>query len=73
MQMVIYAIAAKIKNFDTDVTGIYYTGVRDDIKELNAFTTEENIVESNKNALKLDGVTFTDEDEQLQTQLLYNM
>lgn len=73
MQMVIYAIAAKIKNSDTDVTGIYYTGVRDEIKELNAFTTEENIVESNKNALKLDGVTFTDEDEQLQTKLLYNM
>ena len=55
------------------MTGIYYTGVRDEIKELNAFTTEENIVESNKNALKLDGVTFTDEDEQLQTKLLYNM
>ena len=73
MQMVIYAIAAKIKNSDTDVAGIYYTGVRDEIKELNSFTTEDNIVESNKNALKLDGVTFTDEDEQLQTKLLYNM
>lgn len=73
MQMVIYAIAAKIKHADTDVAGIYYTGVRDEIKELNSSTTEDNIVESNKNALKLDGVTFTDEDEQLQTKLLYNM
>ena len=42
MQMVIYAIAAKIKNSDTDVAGIYYTGVRDEIKELNSSTTEES-------------------------------
>ena len=55
------------------MAGIYYTGVRDEIKELNSSTTEDNIVESNKSALKLDGVTFTDEDKQLQTKLLYNM
>lgn len=73
MQMVIYAIAAKIKNMNSDVSGIYYTGIRDEITELNTKKTEENIVESNKNSLILDGVTFADEDEQLQAKLLYNM
>ena len=43
--MVIYAIAAKIKNTDADVSGIYYTGIRDKMTSLNTKTTEENIAE----------------------------
>lgn len=73
MQMVIYAIAAKIKNMDADVSGIYYTGIRDKMTSLNTKTTEENIAEFNKNSLVLDGVTFADENKKLKTKLLYNM
>lgn len=64
MQMVIYALAMheEMKNTDTEITGVYYTAVRDEYTKLNKSKREDNIKEMNRNSLRLDGVTFADED-----------
>lgn len=66
MQMVIYALAMReeMKNADTEITGIYYTAVRDEYTKLNGKKREDNIKEVNRNSLRLDGVTFADEDKE---------
>ena len=66
MQMVIYALAAceEMKNADTEITGIYYTAVRDEYTKLGGKKSEDNIKEVNRNSLRLDGVTFADEDKE---------
>lgn len=73
MQMIIYAIAAMQFTDNADISGIYYTSVRDEIKKLNNKITEDNIKEANEKALVLDGITFAEEDEKAINNLLYNI
>lgn len=77
MQMVIYALAAaqlmKENGRAVDVTGIYYTGVRSEYKDLSSTVTESNIKEKNIKELMLDGVTFASEEEKERGKVLYSM
>lgn len=77
MQMVIYALAAsRIMEKDgkkADVTGIYYTAVRDKYKMLTPTLTEDNIVSKNIESMSFDGVTFASEQETERNKTLYNI
>ncbi|MCH5210496.1 MAG: exodeoxyribonuclease V subunit gamma [Oscillospiraceae bacterium] len=77
MQMVIYALAAaqlmKENGFDTDVTGIYYTGVRSKYRELTKTVTEDNVREKNIREMCLDGVTFAGDGEEETAKVLHSM
>ncbi len=77
MQMVLYALcAAKLmreSGKDVDVTGIYYTAVRDEYKTLSTRVTEENIRKNKEDSLVLDGVTFAADNEEERSRTLYCM
>lgn len=75
MQMVIYALAMReeMKRENAEVTGVYYTRVKDEYTALNTKTTEANIREKNRADMRLDGVTFADEDEKSRLKMVYSM
>lgn len=77
MQMVIYALAAaqlmRENGKSVDVTGIYYTAVRNKYRELNSKVTEDNIKNVNDKEMILDGVTFASEGEEALGKMIYNM
>lgn len=77
MQMVIYALAAselmRSEGIKAEVTGIYYTAVRDKYKPLTSTLNEDNIAKKNFDAMKLDGVTFVREDEKERGKILHSI
>ena len=73
MQMVIYALAMHAefqKNGGAEVSGIYYTGVKSEYRELKTTVTEKNIREVKDRELILDGVTFASEDEEKRAHMM---
>lgn len=77
MQMVIYALAAsrimETEGRKPDVTGIYYTAVRDKYKTLTPTLTEDNIISKNIESMSFDGVTFASEQEEERNNTLYSI
>lgn len=65
MQMVLYALAMneEIRDNNMDVTGIYYTVVRDEYKKIEKDVTEANVDSAIGKNMVLDGETFADDDE----------
>ena len=76
MQMVIYALAMREslrESGGAEVSGIYYTGVKSEYREVKNAEEEKNIREIKENELVLDGVTFADEDEEKRLHMLEKM
>lgn len=74
MQMVIYALAAQDFLKNAEISGVYYTAVRDEMQKIGTKITEDNVDSVRRDKMYLDGVTFSNTDDESSTaNLVYNI